>query len=77
MKPLTLKEKKELVKIMATAQKLHEQLHKSSYYKREQNYLMGEDGFIDVPEDWLLDILGSLNSNLCDAMRQYVKQMKE
>ena len=76
MKPLTLKEKKGLATIMATALKLHEQLHKSSYYKREQNYTP-IDEFNDEPQDYLLELLGELNSKLYDAIKQYVKQMKE
>ena len=77
MKPLTLKEKKGLATIMATALKLHEQLQKSSYYQREQNYILDEDAFEDEPEDYLLELLGSLNQSLYLTMNQYVKQIKE
>ena len=77
MKPLTLKEKKELVKIMATALKLHEQLHKSSYYKREQNYIPDDDSFEDEAEDYLLELLGTLNQSLYLTVNQYVRQIKE
>jgi len=71
---MTLKEKRELVKIMTTAQKLHDQLHKSSYYKKEPTYTLDECGD-EYPDDILLEQLAILNGHLCDVFRSYVKQM--
>ena len=72
---MTLKEKRELVKIMTTAQKLHDQLHKSSYYKKEFIYSLDEDGD-EYPYDILHEQLAVLNGQLCDIFRSYVKQME-
>jgi hypothetical protein len=73
---MTLKEKRELVKIMTTAQKLHDQLHKSSYYKKETTYSLDEDGE-EYPDDILHEQLAVLNGQLCDIFRSYVKQMEK
>jgi hypothetical protein len=72
---MTLKEKRELTGIMTTAQKLHNQLHKSSYYKKDFTYTLDEDGN-DQPDDILHEQLAVLNGQLCDIFRSYVKQMK-
>lgn len=73
---MTLKEKRELVKIMTTAQKLHDQLHKSSYYNKDFTYSLDEDGY-DQPDDILKELLAALNSQLCDIFTSYVKQMEK
>jgi hypothetical protein len=72
---MTLKEKRELVGIMTTAQKLHNQLHKSSYYKKEPTYTLDKYGD-EYSDDILHEQLAVLNGQLCDIFRSYVKQME-
>jgi hypothetical protein len=72
----TIKEQKELSAIITTIQKLHKQLQKSSYYKKEQTYTMNEEGD-NIPDDILLEILPNLNIWCVEVIRQFVKQLKD
>lgn len=72
---LTIKEQKELIGIISTIQKLHKQLQKSSYYKKEKTYTINEEGD-HIPDDILLEILPNLNWSCVEVIRQFAEQIK-
>jgi hypothetical protein len=71
---LSIKEQKELSRIIPAIQKLHQQLQKSSYYNKQQTYSTDDEGD-EIPDDYLLEMLLTLNSVCVDATREFIKKI--